>query len=95
MLDTGIIALGKSIMPEFGLNASTEFKSGDYTHNPWHTDYSCGDSSGGAAALVESGVVPSEHANDGGGSIRIPAANCGLVGLKPTRGRWYPNEGSQ
>lgn len=95
MLDTGLIALGKSKMPEFGLNASTEFKSGDYTRNPWHTDYSCGASSGGAAALVASGVVPIAHANDGGGSIRIPAANCGLVGLKPTRGRWYPNEGSQ
>lgn len=95
ILDAGFIALGKSQLPEFGLNASTEFKDGSATKNPWHLDYSCGASSGGAAALVASGVVPIAHANDGGGSIRIPAANCGLIGLKPTRGRLKPNESSQ
>lgn len=95
MLDTGFLAIGKSKMPEFGLNAATEFQNGDYTRNPWHLDYSCGASSGGSAALVASGVVTIAHANDGGGSIRIPAANCGLVGLKPTRGRFHLNEASE
>ena len=94
ILDSGFIALGKSKLPEFGLNASTEFKDGSATKNPWNLDYSCGASSGGSAALVAAGVVPIAHANDGGGSIRIPAANCGLVGLKPTRGRLKPNEAS-
>lgn len=87
-LDQGFNVLGKTALPEFGLNASTEFKDGRHTSNPWHTDYSCGASSGGAAALVASGVVPIAHANDGGGSIRIPAASCGLIGLKPSRGRF-------
>jgi amidase len=84
---TGLVLLGKTTMPEFGFNASTEFKNLAPTRNPWDTDYSPGASSGGAAALVAAGVVPIAHANDGGGSIRIPAAACGLVGLKPTRGR--------
>ena len=88
ILDQGLWVLGKSKMPEFGLNASTEFQDGNAVVNPWHTAYSCGASSGGAAALVASGVVPMAHANDGGGSIRIPAAACGLVGLKPSRGRF-------
>jgi amidase len=79
--------LGKSTMPEFGFNASTEYATLPPTRNPWNTGYSAGASSGGAAALVASGVVPIAHANDGGGSIRIPAAACGLVGLKPTRDR--------
>lgn len=87
-LDQGFSVLGKSQMPEFGFNASTEFANAAPTRNPWHTDYSCGASSGGAAALVAAGAVPIAHANDGGGSIRIPAACCGLVGLKPTRGRF-------
>jgi amidase len=84
---TGIVILGKSTMPEFGWSASTEFENSPPTRNPWNPEYSSGASSGGSAALVASGAVPIAHANDGGGSIRIPAAACGLVGLKPTRGR--------
>lgn len=87
LLDLGISLLGSSRMPEFGLNASTEFVDAEPTRNPWNPGYSAGASSGGAAALVASGAVPIAHANDGGGSIRIPAAACGLVGLKPTRSR--------
>ncbi len=83
----GTLTLGKSRLPEFGLTASTEFLTEPPTRNPWHPGHSAGASSGGAAALVAAGVVPLAHANDGGGSIRIPAAACGLVGLKPTRGR--------
>ncbi len=86
-LDQGFRVLGKSTLPEFGFNASTEPSHKRPTHNPWNTDYSAGASSGGSAALVAAGVVPIAHANDGGGSIRIPAACCGLIGLKPTRGR--------
>ncbi|MCW2832041.1 MAG: amidase, partial [Aeromicrobium sp.] len=89
-LSAGFTMLGKSTMPEFGFNASTEYETLPPTRNPWHTGYSAGASSGGAAALVASGVVPIAHANDGGGSIRIPAAACGLVGLKPTRDRVVP-----
>ncbi len=91
----GFVCLGKSSLPEFGLNASTEFADDEPTHNPWHTEYSCGASSGGSAALVAAGVVPIAHANDGGGSIRIPAACCGLVGLKPSRGRHIVPESAQ
>ena len=87
-LPQGFVNLGKSRLPEFGFNAATEFADGTPpTRNPWAPEYSPGASSGGAAALVAAGVVPIAHANDGGGSIRIPAACCGLVGLKPTRGR--------
>ena len=91
----GLICLGKSALPEFGLTATTEPLSSGITRNPWHTDYSTGGSSGGSAALVASGVVPLAHGNDGGGSIRIPASCCGLVGLKPSRGRLERIEGSQ
>jgi amidase len=87
LLSTGLTVLGKSTMPEFGFNATTEYATLPPTRNPWNTGYSAGASSGGSAALVASGVVPIAHANDGGGSIRIPAAACGLVGLKPTRHR--------
>ncbi len=83
----GTIRLGTSTMPEFGLTCGTEFPDGTATHNPWNLHYSVGGSSGGAAALVAAEVVPFAHAADGGGSIRIPAAACGLVGLKASRGR--------
>ncbi|MFE3052404.1 amidase [Nocardia sp. NPDC059239] len=86
-LGTGLTVLGKSTLPEFGLNATTEFVDAEPTPNPWDTGFSSGASSGGSAALVAAGAVPIAHGNDGGGSIRIPAACCGLVGLKPTRGR--------
>ncbi len=88
-LGLGVISLGKSATPEFGLSATTEPISSGKTRNPWNTEHSTGGSSGGAAALVASGVVPIAHASDGGGSIRIPASCCGNVGLKVSRGR-YP-----
>ena len=91
-LSTGLTVIGKSRLPEFGFNATTEFMTEEPARNPWHTDHSVGASSGGAAALVASGVVPIAHANDGGGSIRIPAACAGLVGLKPSRGRHVDGE---
>lgn len=86
-LGTGVNVLAASAMPAFGLTATTEFVDREPTRNPWNTDFISGASSGGSAALVAAGVVPIAHANDGGGSIRIPAAACGLVGLKPSRGR--------
>jgi len=92
IIDTGVVLLGKTKLPEFGLTATTEYSKAEPAHNPWNTGYSTGGSSGGSAALVAAGVVPIAHANDGGGSIRIPAACCGLVGLKPSRGRLAMNE---
>jgi amidase len=83
----GLIPIAKTRLPEFGLTATTEFTHGPATANPWNLLHSSGGSSGGSAALVAAGVVPIAHANDGGGSIRIPAACCGLVGLKPSRDR--------
>ncbi|HPA71554.1 MAG TPA: amidase, partial [Spirochaetota bacterium] len=91
-LQLGFTVLGKSRLPEFGFNATTEFSGRAPARNPWNTDCSTGGSSGGGSALVASGVVPIAHANDGGGSIRIPASCCGLVGLKPTRGRFIDGE---
>lgn len=84
---TGVNVMGASTLPAFGLTATTEFADGPPTRNPWDVRYSCGASSGGSAALVAAGALPIAHGNDGGGSIRIPAAACGLVGLKPSRGR--------
>ncbi|MFF2651864.1 amidase [Streptomyces sp. NPDC058045] len=95
LLSTGVTVLGKTRLPEFGFNATTEFEHAAPVRNPWHTAHSPGGSSGGAAALVAAGAVPVAHANDGGGSIRIPAACCGLVGLKPTRGRVRANAQSR
>jgi len=92
MLMQGYVCLGKSSMPEFGFNATTEPAHAEPTRNPWNPAYSTGASSGGSAALVAAGAVPIAHANDGGGSIRIPAACCGLVGLKPSRGRLVDND---
>ncbi len=83
----GLIGLGKTQLSEFGFSASAEFPDADPVRNPWNTTYSSGASSAGSAAFVAAGAVPIAHANDGGGSIRIPAGCNGLVGLKPTRGR--------
>lgn len=94
-LSTGLNCLGKTTLPEFGLICSTENERWGVTRNPWNTDYTTGGSSSGSAAMVASGVVPIASANDGGGSIRIPASICGLVGLKPSRFRLYPVDGAE
>ena len=86
-LATGPTSLGKTQMSEFGFSASAEHPRLGPVRNPWNTDYTAGASSSGSAAFVAAGVVPIAHANDGGGSIRIPASCNGLVGLKPSRGR--------
>ena len=85
--DEGMVLVGSTKCPEFGILPTTEPRHGGPARNPWNPDHTPGGSSGGAAAAVASGMLPIAHANDGGGSIRIPAACCGLVGLKPSRGR--------
>ncbi len=83
----GLVLFGKTHSPEFGITTSSESRLFGKTRNPWDPDRTAGGSSGGAAAAVAAGIVPGAHASDGGGSIRIPASCCGLVGLKPSRGR--------
>ncbi len=90
----GFVTIGKSATPEYGFLPTTEPMGFLPTRNPWNTRHSSGGSSGGAAAAVASGIVPIAHASDGGGSIRIPSSNCGLFGLKPSRGRMIQNRPS-
>ncbi len=86
-IDAGLVVVGKSNTPEYGLLATTESLLLGPAHNPWNLDYSTGGSSGGAACAVAAGIVPVAHASDGGGSIRIPSSCCGVLGMKPSRGR--------
>ncbi|MGV0643259.1 amidase [Mycolicibacterium sp. XJ2546] len=86
-LATGLVPLGKTQLSEFGFSASAEHPRIGPVRNPWNPEHTSGASSSGSGAFVAAGVMPIGHANDGGGSIRIPAACNGLVGLKPSRGR--------
>lgn len=83
----GPVLLGRTTLPEFGTIPSTEGETVGATHNPWSLDHSPGGSSGGSAVAVAAGLAPAAHGADGGGSLRVPASNCGLFTLKPTRGR--------
>ncbi|MFC9788530.1 amidase [Rhodococcus sp. NPDC127528] len=83
----GLVTLGQTTAPELGLSFATETVRYGPTRNPWAPDRGVGGSSGGSAALVAAGAVPLAHGNDGAGSLRVPASCCGLVGLKPSRGR--------
>jgi Asp-tRNA(Asn)/Glu-tRNA(Gln) amidotransferase A subunit family amidase len=85
--DAGLVIFGKTHSPEFGITTTSESRLFGQTRNPWNPEHSTGGSSGGSAAAVAAGIVPAAHASDGGGSIRIPAACCGVFGMKPTRAR--------
>jgi amidase len=84
---SGMVLYGKTNTPEFGIPGTTEGRFLGSAHNPWNTNHTPGGSSGGAASAVAAGIVPMAHASDGLGSIRIPAAQCGLFGMKPTQSR--------
>ncbi len=87
MIDAGCIVLGRTNVPELCTHVTTEPLAHGPTRNPWHPGFSAGGSSGGSGAAVAAGMVPIAHGSDGGGSVRVPAALCGVLGLKPTRGR--------
>ena len=88
MQATGVVTFGRTTAPEGGIGPATEAAVyGGPTRNPWNLDHTSGGSSGGAAAAVAAGIVAFAHGSDGGGSVRIPAASCGLFGMKPTRAR--------
>ncbi|WP_243717422.1 amidase family protein, partial [Actinomadura sp. KC345] len=94
LVEAGFIVVGQTSTPEFGVLSVSESAVHGITRNPWRTDLTPGGSSGGASAAVAAGMVPAAQGGDGGGSIRMPAAFCHLVGLKPTAGRISAGPGS-